>query len=357
MPATDAHRRGPVPDTFPPGYRPRLGDDVAGLGQLCRVLSVARGDSDGPPAPALARTVAEAVRQASDARQAGIDAAVAALAPESREQRRSLTAVGEQAWDDAPAYATAAEAAAALTRQGLPGEALADAAVHCEARRNLRLVWREAHRLAAGYAQQRAEDLVGLGWRGLIAALRVYDPRTAALSTYAVRRIRGAISDAIRLEHPLGKRGLSFQRRVAAAEDALTQQLQRHPTPEEIADACQATLQDLRKLQQRAAVASPGSIDELTDSDDDNRSTHAWLAADADTPQRVERRVDAANVNAALSELSDHHRAVVELVDVDGRTIRDASEQLGLDPKQVSRLRREGLAQLRERLRLSNAAA
>jgi RNA polymerase primary sigma factor len=109
-------------------------------------------------------------------------------------------------------------------------------------RHNLRLVVSIAKRYqrAAGH-HLTLDDLVSFGCRGLLIAVDRFDPaKSRKLSTYATWWIRQAISRGIAdegrvIDLPVHVHERLFQ--LARARAALRQQLQREPTPDELATA------------------------------------------------------------------------------------------------------------------------
>lgn len=81
-------------------------------------------------------------------------------------------------------------------------------------------------------------DMVGTGTMGLLRALESYDTsRSLAFSTYAVRRIRGAILDELRRSDWMPRSLRAKRRRLFAARAELEAKLGRPAAPGEIAQA------------------------------------------------------------------------------------------------------------------------
>ena len=80
------------------------------------------------------------------------------------------------------------------------------------------------------------EDAIGYGVEGLIQAVDNYDPRRGtSFASFAVRRIRGSILDAIRKQDPLPRSLRRCARGVEQASQELAAQLGRWPTHRELA--------------------------------------------------------------------------------------------------------------------------
>ena len=109
------------------------------------------------------------------------------------------------------------------------------------------------------------EDLIQEGCVGLLDAARRFDPsRGIEFSTFAAPRIKGAISDAIRRSGPLTRSQHSRLADYTRNEDKLSQQLQKQPTIEEIAEKTGISPEEARELLSLFALYKPASIDAPT---------------------------------------------------------------------------------------------
>src|SRR5215210_6592387 len=82
-----------------------------------------------------------------------------------------------------------------------------------------------------------SEDIIGYGTVGLIQSVDRYDPTVGVkFETYAIRRIKGAIIDAIRSLQQLSRDASRRTRDLDHAYDELVQTLGRIPTNREVAD-------------------------------------------------------------------------------------------------------------------------
>jgi RNA polymerase sigma factor FliA len=99
------------------------------------------------------------------------------------------------------------------------------------------LVHHVAREMSRSTRAAELDDLVSAGTFGLIRALDSFDlSRGLAFSTYAVRRIRGAMLDDLRSQD-WAPRGVRVKaRRLQVATTALECRLGRSPRPEEVAD-------------------------------------------------------------------------------------------------------------------------
>lgn len=284
--------------------------------------------------------------------------------PFGRETRRVLRAADvlasiadgslESALDNTPAESAPATAGAWLATHAAgefaeQAEGLMWALITLESQRHVGLVKTVANRMQLSYEAFTAEDLFSWGWWGLCLALRSYDPRTAAFSTYAVTRINGAIRDGIRSESHLPKRLTAFVRNVEHAEDTIRQTLQREPALEELSALVGATLAELEAIQRYRA---PRSLDEALANDNDG-----WVPVDPASPEtEAMSSILNEDIGGALGKLPTEERYVVQALVMEQRSLVEVAAETGMSVRQVRRVRDLAFSRLRDQLASWNDA-
>ncbi|MBK8006490.1 MAG: sigma-70 family RNA polymerase sigma factor [Gemmatimonadetes bacterium] len=174
------------------------------------------------------------------------------------------------------------------------------------------------------------DDLISAGTVGLLQAVERFDPeRGHQFSTFALRRIRGAMLDEMRRMAPISRRAQTTRRRMTAARDRLECRLGRPVRAAEV--ALELGVEERRYLAWEA---------------DANR-TAAPLPADLPAPEPIEAETPAWLVEA-LTRLPPRERTVISLSygeELDGRAI---AEVLGVTESRVSQLRHRALSRLRD---------
>src|SRR3954467_1180567 len=101
-----------------------------------------------------------------------------------------------------------------------------------------------------------SEDIVGYGTIGLIQAVDRYDPSVGVkFETYAIRRIKGSILDAIRSLQQLSRDASRRTRDLDHAYDELVQKLGGMPTNREVADYLGLGADEMRQALSDASLS------------------------------------------------------------------------------------------------------
>ena len=199
-------------------------------------------------------------------------------------------------------------------------------------------------------AHVRREDLESAGFEALVRCARSYDPAVGtSFAQYARIRVRGAVVDELRSADWASRGTRRAERRLSGAEDTLTQQLGRQPSPAELADHLGEDGQDLvrtRERVQRAAVLSLNAL--IGDSDVDLATNLA--CAELGQEERVIAGERAHVLHAAVQALPDRLRQVVTDYFLGERPMTEIAAEMGVSESRISQMRAQALELLREGL-------
>ncbi len=198
------------------------------------------------------------------------------------------------------------------------------------------------------------EELVSAGSVGLLQAMAGFEPeRGLAFSTFAMRRIRGAILDELRARDPLSRVDRAHARRLDSAVAECEQRLGRAPSTGEIASHLGVDHETIHRWRERTLTIGPVSLE----GEPGGHSLADRLGdADGDPVQDAMEESDRKRVlHEALAELPQRERLVLARSFLEERPLREIANELGVTESRVSQLRAQGIARLRRIPRLAYA--
>jgi len=182
------------------------------------------------------------------------------------------------------------------------------------------------------------DDLRSHGFQGLLEAYRSYDPeRETEFSTFAYRRVRGAMIDELR----------RFRRAPRGRET-------RHRDDVDPRRANEAS----RSFRESSDVVS---LHGGAAADPEDAAVRTYLMPPADM-ERLDFGHDGGQENSvadrevlevlreAMEELSEFERTIIRLYDLEGCTMTDIAEELGCSKSWATRIRNRAHAEMKERL-------
>lgn len=221
---------------------------------------------------------------------------------------------------------------------------------------NLPLVEHIVKRLTVRFpASFDRDDLVQTGTIGLIEASTRYDPsKGTAFSTFAGRRIEGAILDQLRRDDWAPRSVRSGERQLAEAEaEATARRRGARPGERELGEMLGMTTDEVHRLRGRIASASLDSLDRPVGRDD-GITTLSETVADR-TGLGIEGDLDDRELRGylrdAISLLPERHRLVIVGHFMEGRSMTELGDLLGVTQSRASQLKEDALRLIREGVR------
>jgi RNA polymerase sigma factor for flagellar operon FliA len=198
------------------------------------------------------------------------------------------------------------------------------------------------------------EDAMAYGTEGLIQAVDAFDPqRGTSFASFAIRRIRGSILDAMRRQDPLPRSLRRSTRQVEQARQELASQLGRWPTPKELGLKLGLNATEMDNIRRHSASRFVSLEHVLRDGEHDE-GTRVWDPADEDDfgdPARaLDRRASLSMLRNALETLNEREREILQLRYGEARPFHEIGRQMGLSESRVCQLHKRIIGQLRRRL-------
>jgi RNA polymerase sigma-B factor len=195
------------------------------------------------------------------------------------------------------------------------------------------------------------EDLVQVGYIGLLNALSKYDPEAGVrFNTYATYLVAGEIKHFLRdktqtIRQPAWLQEL--RHKVNKAASGLQTELGRVPTEREIADAIGVSETSVHEVIMTQDLLKVGSLDSMQNNEDDSDSEIDKIDAAQFSPEQlsVEDRVV---LEQAMSQLRDLERQVLVMFHFEAMNQTEIAAKLSISCNYVSHILRQSLGKLRK---------
>ncbi len=194
-------------------------------------------------------------------------------------------------------------------------------------------------------------DLVQDGVIGLIdAAHRFDDSRGIKFETFAERRIRGAMIDALRKDAwPRGVRRV--RRELEAAREKLRASLGHEPSLADLAQEIGSDEKRLGKTIVRINTIESTSPFSSAENVDESQLPAVMVPAEPERPDlQYERDEVKGRVRNAIATLPPREQRVIALYYYNEATMKDIGSELGVNESRVSQLHARAIKRLREAL-------
>ena len=196
------------------------------------------------------------------------------------------------------------------------------------------------------------DDLIQVGTIGLIKAIDRFDPsRGLEFTTYATPTIMGEIKRHFRDKGwsvRVPRRLQELSAKVNQATDKLTNELQRSPKVEEIAEYLDVTVDEVLEAMESSSAYTSVPIEAPGASDSDDAPS--ILDRYADDDNELDFTDDRLVIEEAIRDFSPREREVIELRFVKGMTQIEIAKKLGISQVQVSRLLRRTLKKIQDKI-------
>ena len=193
---------------------------------------------------------------------------------------------------------------------------------------NLRLVLSVIGRFSS--SGENIDDLFQIGCIGLMKAIDNFDlSHQVKFSTYAVPMIIGEISRSLR----------DIAYKTVSAREALTRELDREPTLDEIAERTSISREEI--IQSLDAIQSPLSLYEPVYSD--GGDTLYVMDQISDKKNKEDNWVQEIALCEALKKLPKREQRIIKMRFYEGKTQMEIAQEIHISQAQVSRLEKSAL--------------
>ena len=194
-------------------------------------------------------------------------------------------------------------------------------------------------------------DLFNVGLMGLTQAIERYDASRGKFTSFAVRRIRGAIWDELRHVEWAPRSLKRMLTEVMEAISDLESELGRPPSEEEIASRLGLSPERYRQVLLDINVRRTVSIHDLFSL---KESRSFSIESDSYTAEVLERADDSSEIQQklvrAIKRLPAKERLVITLYYYEGLNLKDIASVLDVNESRVSQLRSQAILRIRQSL-------
>lgn len=203
--------------------------------------------------------------------------------------------------------------------------------------------------------QDHQEDLFQVGMVGLLAALRRFDLEVGrSFESFAIPTIVGEIKRFIRDKTwsvHVPRRIKELGPKIKKAVDELTNELERSPKVEEIAERLEVTAEEVLETMEMGKSYQALSVDRSLEADQEGGEiTLLDLVGKKD--KGFEKKDQQLLLEKAFQVLNKRERQILVYTYYENLSQKETGEILGISQMHVSRIQRRALEKLRESIRI-----
>ncbi|WP_209125112.1 RNA polymerase sigma factor SigB [Alkalihalobacillus sp. BA299] len=204
---------------------------------------------------------------------------------------------------------------------------------------------------------EHAEDLFQVGMLGLLGAIRRFDVSVGkSFESFAIPTVIGEIKRYIRDKTwsvHVPRRIKELGPKIKKAVDQLTNELQRSPKVEEIAELLNVSVEEVLEAMEMGRSYQALSVDRPLEADQEGgESTLLDLVGRKEKGyEQTDQRM---LLEKVFSVLSERERNILQLTYYENLSQKETGERLGISQMHVSRLLRRALQKLREAIHVKS---
>ncbi|MCP3742764.1 RNA polymerase sigma factor SigB [Rossellomorea sp. BNER] len=195
------------------------------------------------------------------------------------------------------------------------------------------------------------EDIAQVGMIGLLGAIRRYDDSYGkTFEAFAIPTIVGEIKRFLRDKTwsvHVPRRIKELGPKIKSTVEELTNQLERSPRVEEIADHLEVTEEEVLEAMEMGKSYQALSVDHSIEADSEG-STVTLLDIVGNVDDGFEKVNQRLVLEKVLHVLSERERLIIQYTFLDNLSQKDAGEKLGISQMHVSRLQRRAVEKLKD---------
>lgn len=195
------------------------------------------------------------------------------------------------------------------------------------------------------------EDMIGYGILGLLEAIGRFQPdKGIQFATFASKRIRGAIIDALRKDSPLSRSCWQKVQKITEAMEKISAITGKEASINEIVNEVDFDKAEVEEAMQSFKLLSSISLEQTLGLNDFTIKDTLKVKLDKSPEERFLENEQTKVLTEAITLLEKRQRLVLTLYYYEELTLKEIAVALDVSVSRVSQLKTMGLAALRNRL-------
>lgn len=219
----------------------------------------------------------------------------------------------------------------------------------------LPLVERAARNVKVKSTEYEREDLVNIGFIGLMDAFKKYDAsKNVPFENYAYIRIKGSIIDEVRKNAKVPRSQMDRLNNYYKAKEALEQKLHRQPTEKEVCKHLGITEKQLKAMHQTVHALSNTSLDEVLFNEDSEGTSRIDFIEDDQTAGSLEQLLQKEQkefLHQAIKQLSKREQTILQLYYDEELPLKEIAYIYDISVPRVSQIHGATLIKLKDHIK------
>jgi len=195
------------------------------------------------------------------------------------------------------------------------------------------------------------EDMIGYGILGLLEALGRFQPdKGIQFATFASKRIRGSILDALRKDSPLSRNCWQKVQTITEAMEKISANTGKEASISEIVKEVGLEKSDIEEAMQSYKLLASISLEQTLGLNELRIKDTLKIELDKSPEEKFLEDEQTKILSEAVSLLEERQRLVLTLYYYEELTLKEIAATLDVSVSRVSQLKTMGLAALRSRL-------
>lgn len=214
------------------------------------------------------------------------------------------------------------------------------------------LVERAARNVKVKSHEYELEDLVSIGFIGLMDAMERFDSgKNVPFENYAYIRIKGSIIDEVRRNGKVPRSQIQKLNAYYKAKEQLEAELKRTPTEEEICIKLDITERQLRGIHQTVLALSNISLNELLFEEGSDGLSRIDMIEDDNlisSEEMMLQEEEEIYLHEAIKKLTEREQLVLQLYYKEELQLKEIAEILEVSVPRISQINSKAILKLRE---------